>query len=96
MPLAPDKVKDATELTVGVSPARFEFDGAGGCDPLRVGGIQLGSTELEPIDEQPHPVPADRLDTSVPQELAEVLHRVGPDRHSQDPDFAGGIPFTEA
>ena len=48
-------MKDATELAVGVSSAGFEFDCGRGRDLRCIAGVQLGSTELEPVDEQPDP-----------------------------------------
>jgi hypothetical protein len=43
-------VEDAAELAVGVSPARFEFDGGGRGHLLRVGRVKLGAAELEPTN----------------------------------------------
>src|SRR5829696_2245142 len=84
-------MEDAAELTVGVGSAGFELDRGRGRDLLRVAGVQLGATELQPVDEQPDPVPAQRLDPAAAQELAELLHRVGSARHAQDPDLGACV-----
>src|SRR5690348_3237311 len=84
-------MKDAAELTVGVSPAGFEFDRCRRRYLLRVAWVQLGPAELEPVDKQPYSVPAQRRHTATAYELAEFLHRVGPALHSQDPDLGSGV-----
>src|SRR5579862_1463152 len=56
--LASHEVEDATELAIRVSSACFEFHRGGRLGLRVVGGIQLDSTEFEPVDEQPHAVPA--------------------------------------
>lgn len=75
-------MKDATESAVQVSSTGFEFDCDRGRYLLRIGGVQLGSTELEPVDEQPDPIPAQWLHAPAPHELAEFLHRVGSAQHA--------------
>src|SRR5580658_3623631 len=89
--LAAHEMKDATELAVGVSSAGFEFDGDRRRYLLRIAGIQLDSTELEPVDEQPYPVPAQWLHALALYERTEFLHRVGASRHSQHPDLGSGV-----
>src|ERR1700722_4163136 len=89
--LAAHQMKDATELTVGVSPAGFEFDGGRRRDLLRIAGVQLGSAELEPVDKQPNPVPAPGLHSLALQEFAELLHRVRTAGHSEHPDLGSGV-----
>src|SRR6202044_2916623 len=93
--LASDEMEDAAELAVRVSPAGFEFDGGLRPHLLRVAGVELDAAELEPVDEQPYPVPARRLDAAAPHELAEFLHRVGAALHSQHPDLGGGAERGE-
>src|SRR5690606_15525775 len=77
------EVEGAAELAVGVALAGFEFDRSYRRCALGVAGIQLDPAEFEPVDEQPSPVPAQRLHAPLPQELAEFLHRVGPPPHAE-------------
>src|SRR5438045_7743534 len=88
-------MKDATELAIGVSSAGFEFDGCRRRHLLRVARVELGSTELEPVDEEPHPIPAKRLYAAALDELAEFLHRVGSALQSQNPDPGSDIKRCE-
>src|SRR6185437_17016939 len=88
---AAQEVEDAAELAVGISAGGFELDRSGGRDLLRVAVVELDTAELEPVDEQPHPVPAHRLDTAALQEVAELLHRVGPALHAEHPDLGPGV-----
>src|SRR5262249_51174984 len=74
---ASQEVKDAAELAVGISSAGFKFDRGRSRNLLRVGRVQPGAAELEPVDEQPDPVPAQRLRAAAAHDLAELLHRVG-------------------
>jgi hypothetical protein len=53
---------------------------------FRVGWVGFGAVEYEPADEQPHPVPAHRLDVVAPDEFAHFLHGVGPPEHPEHPD----------
>src|SRR5215218_3805740 len=84
-------MKDAAELAVRVSSTGFEFDRGRRRYLPGIAGVQLGAAELEPVDKQPYPVPAQWLYAPAPQELAEFLHRVGSDRHAQDPDLGSGV-----
>ncbi|HYU02821.1 MAG TPA: hypothetical protein VEL02_03150 [Jatrophihabitantaceae bacterium] len=52
-------------MAVGVSSAGFEFDGGHRRYLLCIAGVQLGSAEVEPVGEQPYPVPAQRLHAPV-------------------------------
>src|SRR5438045_8550945 len=88
-------MKDATELAIGVSSAGFEFDGCRRRHLLGVARVELRSTELEPVDEQPHPIPGKRLNAAALDELAEFRHRVGPALQAQDSDAGSGVNRPE-
>ncbi|MBV9857290.1 MAG: hypothetical protein JOY82_22700, partial [Streptosporangiaceae bacterium] len=51
--LTSHEMKNAAELAVRVSSGGFELDGSRRRDFLWIAGVQLGSTELQPVDEQP-------------------------------------------
>src|ERR1700722_8484 len=93
--LASHEVKDATELTVRVSPAGLELDRGGRRHLLSVAWVQLGAAEFEPVDEQPYPVPAHRPHAAARDELAELLHRVGPAWDAEHPDLGPGVERRE-
>jgi hypothetical protein len=77
-----------------VSSAGFEFDGGRRRNLLCVTGVQFGSAELEPVDEQPHPVPVQWLHAVTSQEVAELFHRVGPALHPQHPCPSYSGPYV--
>src|SRR5580693_1478613 len=89
--LPPDQVKDAAQLAVRVAPAGLEFDRGLRPHLRRIGWVELDAAELEPVGEQPHPVPAQRLDAAALQELAESLHRVGATLDAEHADLGGGV-----
>lgn len=89
-------MKDPTELSVGVSSARFELDGGGRCQLLVIVGIQFGSTELEPVDKEPDSVPLHWLDVPALQEFAEFLDCIGSAWDPEYPDFRSRVERCES
>lgn len=79
------------QLPVGVAPAGFEFDPRGGGQLLRIGGIELGAGEIEPVHEQPHPVPGQRLHTTPAQRRTQLRHRMGTCRHPENADLIASV-----
>ncbi|GAA3437953.1 hypothetical protein GCM10018954_075670 [Kutzneria kofuensis] len=85
-------MEDAAESPVRVAAAGFEFDGG---YPRCVGGVEVGAAELEPVDEQPDPVPAKGFDTLAPEDGAEFLDGVGAAGDAEDADLGTGVEGGE-
>src|SRR4051812_34030871 len=93
--LASDEMEDATQLSIGVAPAGFELDRGGRRDLLGVVGVQHGAAELEPVDEQPHAIPAQRRHAATSYLLAEFFDGVGSRRQPEYADLGPRIERRE-
>ena len=82
--LAAEEMEHPTQLSIRVTSTGLELDPRGGLELIGVGGIERRPGELEPVHEEPHPVPIQGLDPLASHQRAEIIDGVGATRDTED------------